>query len=215
MRVAADAVLGAVAQLDDVEHLVDAAAGFASVVVGEQLQVPAAAHVGIEARPFDEARDAFQGPRTIDDWIAPEQLRRAGGGPDQTEQHPQRGRLAGAVRAEVAEDVAGLDGEVDVVDRDDLTVGLHEPARDDGRLVASSKLPGGRLGGGGRDRSRERRRDAAVLPGDDGAELRRQLVRGDAIERDGGEAAKRAAGDAAPSAERFRSTTTMPPRPWP
>ena len=48
--------------------------------------------------------------------ITPEQPRRPGGRRDQPEQHPEGRCLAGAVRAEVAENVAGLDGEVDVVD---------------------------------------------------------------------------------------------------
>ena len=176
VRVAADLVLRAVAKLDDVEHLVDPAAGAASVVVGEQLQVPSSAHVGVEAGPLDEARDSFQGPRPVDERVAPEQLRRAGGGPDQPEQHPQRGRLAGPVGAEVAEDVAGLDGEVDVVDRDDLTVALDQPARDDGAR-RSSKLACCRLGGRRRHRSREDVETPPCCQVSDGAELRRELVR--------------------------------------
>src|SRR5207245_11192728 len=65
-----------------------------------------------------------------------EEPRRALRRPDQPEQHPQRRRLAGAVRPEVAEHVAALDRQVDVVDRDDLAVPLDEAARLDGlRLV--------------------------------------------------------------------------------
>ena len=129
-------MLGAIAQLDDVEHLVDPIAGAASVVVGEELQIPPSAHVRVEARPLDEARDPVHGARSVDERVASEQARGAGGGSDQSEQHAQGGRLAGAVGAEVAEHVARLDGEVDVVDRDDLTVGLHQPSRDHRCLVA-------------------------------------------------------------------------------
>ena len=42
------------------------------------------------------------------------------GGPDQTEQHPQRRGLAGAVGPEKPRDPAGLDVEAEIVDGDDV-----------------------------------------------------------------------------------------------
>src|SRR6185503_21042087 len=54
---------------------------------------------------------------------------------DQAQQHPQRGRLARAVRPEVAEDISFFDRQVDVVDRDEVSVPLDEPARGDGPRV--------------------------------------------------------------------------------
>ena len=63
----------AVAQLDDVEHLVDARRARAAVEVGEQAQVLAARQVGIEARALDEARDAVERPRAVDDRVAAEE----------------------------------------------------------------------------------------------------------------------------------------------
>jgi hypothetical protein len=47
-------------------------------------------------------------------------------GPQQRRQHPQGGRLAGAVRAEEAEDLAGGDVEGDVVDGDHVVEALRE-----------------------------------------------------------------------------------------
>ena len=79
----------------------------AAVERGDQLEVAAARQVRVEARRLDEAGDAVEGARALEQRVAAEQLRRALVGPDQPEQHPQRRRLAGAVGAEVAVDVAG------------------------------------------------------------------------------------------------------------
>ena len=129
VRVAAHAVLGARGQLDGVERLADARGGAVAVERRDQLQVAAAGEVRVEARRLDEPRHAVQGARPLDEGVAPEQLRGARVGPDQPEQHPQRRRLPGPVRAQVAVDVARADGEVDVVDRRHVAIALDEPAR--------------------------------------------------------------------------------------
>ena len=95
------------------------AARRAAVEVGEQAQVPAAREVRIEPRPLDEAGDAVERARALDERVAPEEPRAPLGRADQAEQHAQRRRLPRAVRAEVAEHVAALDRQVDVVDGDD------------------------------------------------------------------------------------------------
>ena len=84
----------------------------------------------------------------MDERVAAEELDASLARTDEAEQHPQRRRLAGAVRPEIAEDVARLDGQVDVVDRDELAVALDQGARRDGRgirhanaLAASSASP--------------------------------------------------------------------------
>ena len=155
VRVAADAVLRAVAQLDELEHLVDPGARARLVVVGEQLQVAPAGEVRVEARAFDEAGDAVERLRAVDERVAAEQPRRALGRADQAEQHPQRRRLAGAVRAEVAEHVAALDRQVDVVDRDDLAVALDQARAPRPAARRSLHRPRGRLGRRGRQRACE------------------------------------------------------------
>src|SRR5262249_23169558 len=150
VRVAADAVLGTVAQFDDLENLVDARPRAVAVVVGEQLEVLAARQIGIEARALDEPGDALERLRPVDERIAPEQARVAGGRTDQAEQHPERGRLAGAVRPQIAEDIAALDGEIDAVDRDDLAVALDEPAcRDPGGVAHLSPRAAASAAAGG------------------------------------------------------------------
>src|SRR5207253_2133457 len=71
-----------------------------------------------------------------DQRVAAEEPHEALGGTDQAQHHPQRRRLAGAVGAEIAEHVSRLDGEVDVVDGEDLAVTLDQAAKLDGRRVA-------------------------------------------------------------------------------
>src|SRR6185312_2111506 len=79
----------------------------------------------VERRRFDEAGDALErAHRRL--RVAAEEADGAGGRADKPQHHPQRGRLAGPVRAEVAEDVARLDAEVDVLDRDQVAVALAE-----------------------------------------------------------------------------------------
>ena len=61
LRVLADLVVGALAQLDQLEDLVDLGpAGSAAVERRQQLEVGTAGEVGIEARLFDDAGDTFE-----------------------------------------------------------------------------------------------------------------------------------------------------------
>ena len=149
VRVAADLVLGAAGEVDGVERLVDPVLGAVAVERRHQLEVAAPAQVRVEARRLDEARDAVEGASALEQRIAAEEARGALVGPDQPEQHPQRRRLAGPVGSEVAVDVAGAHGQVDVVDRRDVAVALDQPARlDRGRrhhspLAAFSAATGG------------------------------------------------------------------------
>src|SRR5207302_1146113 len=96
--------------------------------------------IRIEPWPLDEARHASQGFRPVDERIAAKELGRARSRPDQAEQHTQRRGLAGAVRAEKAEDVTPVHGEIDAVDGDDLSVALDESPRDDWRRTAHPRL---------------------------------------------------------------------------
>ena len=112
------------------------AARHAAVEIAEQAQVAAARQIRIEARALDEAGHAVERARAVDQRITPEEPRVALRRADQPEQHPQRGRLAGAVRPEVAEDVASIDRQVDVVDGDDVAIALDQPSRFEGRRVA-------------------------------------------------------------------------------
>ncbi len=154
VRVAADLVLGALAQADDLQHLVDPRRRPTAVERREQLEVAATIHVGVEGGRFDEAGDALESRDALL-RVAPEEPDGPGRRPDQSEHHSQRGGLAGAVGAEVAEDVADLDRQVDLVDRDDLAVALDQAADlDRSRLRhrprnRSSERPGRGLHRGG------------------------------------------------------------------
>ena len=132
VRVAAHPVLGAGAELDHVEHLVDAPGGPVTVERGEEFEVLARAQVRVEARRLDEPGDALERVRAVAHGVAVEQFDDALAGRDQAERHAQRGRLAGAVGAEEAVHVAGVHVQVDVIDRHNLVVALDQPARPHG-----------------------------------------------------------------------------------
>src|SRR5581483_1968824 len=115
---------------------VDPGARHRLVVVGEEPQVAPAREVRVETGRLDETGNSFERLGAVDQRIAAMKPRRARGGTDQAEHDPQRGRLAGAVWSEIAEDVARLDAQVDVVDGDDLAVALDQAARLDRRCIA-------------------------------------------------------------------------------
>src|SRR5436305_3261223 len=60
LRVATDAVVRPVAEVDELEQLVDPGASSVAVESRAQFEVLAAAEVGIEVRRLDEARDAVE-----------------------------------------------------------------------------------------------------------------------------------------------------------
>ena len=101
------------------------------------LEVGDAGEVGHERRVLDHRADPAQlaAPRP---HVLAEQPRLAAVGVDETDEHPQRRRLAGAVRTEQAADLTGADGEVEVVDREHGAVPLGEVADLDRRGDASS-----------------------------------------------------------------------------
>ena len=130
VRVAADAVAGAVGQVDRVERAVDARRRRRrrrSAATSSRFLRPR--QVRVEPRCLDEAGDAVERGGTELQRVPSEQPGAARGRADQPEQHPQRRRLAGAVRPEEPVDVAGRDHQVDVVDRAQLAVDLREAAR--------------------------------------------------------------------------------------
>ena len=184
--VAAHAVLRPRGQLDDLEHLVDPLPRAATVERGEQFEVLASRQVGVEARRLHEPRDALQRARAVAHRVAPEQLDGALRRHDQAERHAQRGRLAGAVGAEEPVDVAGVDVQVDVVDREDLLVALDQPPAREPAPPSSAAVTGGasvtlqalgdRFDGGRGDRAGEQVAHAGALEAEQRAELGRQLA---------------------------------------
>src|SRR5699024_8212848 len=82
---------------------------------GQHAEVVAAGAAGVEVRRLQGRTDGLQ--RLGEVLVRPAvDRRRAGVLLDQSEQHPQTRRLAGAVRAEESGDPARLDGEAQIVD---------------------------------------------------------------------------------------------------
>ena len=91
---------------------------------------------GLDERP-DPAEQRATRPNRL-----PEEARVAGGGMDQPEQHPERGGLPGAVRAEQSADLALLDAEAEVVDREHALELFREAAYLDDRLAHANTRRG-------------------------------------------------------------------------
>ena len=113
--VAAGPLSGSSGDADHLEHLVDPlAVDTGGVGHDPQVVAPGAARMevgGLQRRPDDALRRPYLAVRLAAD------RRAAAGRPDQAQQHPQRGGLAGSVGPQEAGDPAGLDGEAEVVDR--------------------------------------------------------------------------------------------------
>ena len=105
LRVAADPVTGPLAQLDELEQLLDPAATVAAVEGREQLEILAPAQIGIEVRRLDEPGHAVERFGQLVLRVAPEQTGRPGVRAHEPEQDAHRRRLSGAVGAEKAVDV--------------------------------------------------------------------------------------------------------------
>src|SRR5262249_51953443 len=83
---------------------------------GEDPEVLATGQVVVEARFLDDRADAGEGRLALGRHQMTEERDRPGRRGGQTEQHPDQGRLAGAVRSEVAEGDTARDAQIDVVD---------------------------------------------------------------------------------------------------
>jgi hypothetical protein len=87
-----------------------------SVEDGLEAQQFGARHQRVDGGVLQRDTDvAPNGVGLVDDVVSGDR-RRARRRPQQRGEHPDGGALAGAVRAEEAEDLAGLDGEIDAVD---------------------------------------------------------------------------------------------------
>jgi hypothetical protein len=133
LRVGCGTIVRAGAQPHLVEHGVDAILSH-PCVAREHAQVVAPGQVWVEGRCLDHRPDARK------------PLRRAGRDPQdgclarrgshEAEQHPQGGRLAGAVRAEEAIHLAAANAQLEVIDGNDrIAVALGERSRLDHETV--------------------------------------------------------------------------------
>ena len=156
-RVLLGLVVGPGRQADLLERLVDRRIRLGlrdPVQAGRVAQVLAPGQVRVEADRVREVADAALDLERAAGRVEPDDAGLALGRLGQPEEHQDRRRLAGAVLAEQAEDLAGLDLEIEMVDGDEVAVGLGQAAGPDrgARPVVASR---GR-GAPGRDRDRQR-----------------------------------------------------------
>src|SRR5918911_1966105 len=116
-------------QIDELEELLESSVAIPAIERGEDVEVGPATEVPVEARRLDEPRHLVQ--RVDFPWDAgtSEQLDAAPVRPDQAEQHSHERRLAGAVRAEQPVHIAGRDGQIHAVDRNEVSVTLRQAPR--------------------------------------------------------------------------------------
>ena len=137
--------LGAVAERDDLEHLVDALLAHRAGHAAQQAQVPARAHERVEGGVVDEAADVAQRALQLAGHAVAADLGVAARRVDEAQDQPDDRRLAGAVGAEKAEDVAPADLHVEAVDGAQAAELLGEGVRgQDGGAAAAALLLGPR-----------------------------------------------------------------------
>ena len=139
-REAATAATGHIGQADQAEHFLDPC--FADAVGdGQRHQVVVGGALGVDRSGIEQRAERSERRGVLGQRPAVDERRPRGGGIE-PENHPHRGRLAGAVRAEEAGDDAGLDGECQVVDGGGLAVALGELVDlDHGAIVRLADVP--------------------------------------------------------------------------
>jgi hypothetical protein len=134
-RVGAHRPVGGVAQVETREQLVGARPHVGAAHLGEpadETQVLAAGEVGVDGRALAGEPDLKAHLRTLAHDVVAHDLGVAAVGAQDGGQHAHRGRLAGAVGAEQAEDAARRHLEVDAVERRDRAESLGQPFHQDG-----------------------------------------------------------------------------------
>ena len=130
-REAETVIVGAVGEAGRLERRVDAAARVEAVQRGEEREVLARRQLGVEVQLVGEQADpAPKRRRRARAPAARRSERRRCVGADQRGEHADQRRLAGAVRAEQADDLAGAERQRDVRQR----AAPAEMARDVGQL---------------------------------------------------------------------------------
>ena len=102
------------------------------VEAADHLQVLEAGQVLVDGRVLAREPDVLANLGRVADDVEARDPRRALVGVEQRGQDPDRGRLAGAVRAEQPEDAARLDAQIDAAKGLDVAVALVEAAGLDG-----------------------------------------------------------------------------------
>ncbi len=118
-------------ELEAVHELVAVGAVDAAAQPGQELQGLGAGHRGPQERLAGHVGHPPVGRHRVAPGVDAEQRGAAAARPVQPEQEPDRGRLAGPVRSEVAVGLARLDRQVQPVEGDGVAVALAEVGRDD------------------------------------------------------------------------------------
>jgi hypothetical protein len=129
-RIAAGPAVRGARQVDQREHLVDAAT-WHSGRTSQDAQVIAPGATRVEVRRLEHGADAGRRPLELGERAAENErlpMRRLG----QSEQHAKRRRLPGSVRAEEAERTAARNGEIEIRERGALPESLRETVHFDG-----------------------------------------------------------------------------------
>ncbi len=120
---------GAVGELDQGQHLVDAlpADGARDAVdEGVELEVLAPGELVVERWVLEHQADALPYSGRVEGHVDAGHSRSPGGRCQQRAEDRDRRRLSGAVRPQKTKDLAGTDFEVDPLDRLELAVSLHQ-----------------------------------------------------------------------------------------
>jgi len=154
-------VLATIGEIDHREYFADPQR-IRSAVAGQHLQIVRTGQIRVEAGRFDQRADAVE--VTGRPAEQPHAARRR---PDQPQQHPQRRRLAGAVRAEETVDLARQHGQVHPVDGEMFAVPFRELVCVHGNVHGDKWCPSPERGTSVQERLRAyvagRRRMAGIL----------------------------------------------------
>ena len=133
-----------VGQPDDVEHVLDALLADAArdvVEHGVELQVLIGREPVVERGVLEDHADRLPHAGRLGGDVVAGQLGPAAGRPEQGREHVDGRALAGAVRAEEAEDLALVDLEIDGIDGPEGAEVLAEFRHHDHRLLAAQGYP--------------------------------------------------------------------------
>ena len=144
--VAADASVGVLGQVDDVEQMGDSVFDVASgdvVEAGLEAKELATGLEDVESGFLKGDPDGSADLSVLVEDVESGDPGLAGGGPEQGGQHADGGRLAAAVLSEETEDLSGTDTEIDAVDGLDLAEVLDQAVSLDGEVAVTGVLRGG------------------------------------------------------------------------
>ena len=133
---------------DDIQRLVDAPA-IDVLKVGEELEVFGCRQGGIKARRVRDVAEVVAEPATLAYGVESRDAEPAGGRPQRGGQNPKQGGLAGAVVAQHRDVLAGIQNQVNPLQRHLGAETMGQPVADDDAHSGLLGEDGGRGGSGG------------------------------------------------------------------